>query len=282
LNGATADARVENGYARIRRAWKAEDRVVLTLPRSLRVEPTPDDPDTIALMYGPLVLAADLGPATEKWSGSDPFFVAEDVLAGIVPAEAESLRRDFKTAGIAHPVDVVLRPFAFQYERNTAVYFRRFTDESWRAEEARLTAETERMKALDARSADVVRLGDEADEKAHDLASKISYAVSYRRRKGRDARTDGHFEFTMKTQPGPLALRATYWGGERNRHFKILVDGTVIATQRLDGEPDGEFIERDYPIPPALTQDKSTVRVRFEPETDSRVGPSFGVRMLNV
>lgn len=276
LNGEPIDVAVANGYARIRRTWKVGDKIVLTLPHTLRVEPTPDDPNTIALLHGPFVLAADLGPASEKWSGTDPFFVAEDVLAGIV-AQPDVL---FRTKGIARPTDVTLMPFAFLQERNTAVYFRRFTDAAWKAEQAAQRAEAERVAALDARSTDIMRLGDETDEKAHDLKSNISYAVVYRRRKGRDARSGGFFEFTAKTKPGPLILQATYWGGERNRRFRILIDGEAIASVRLDGEPDGEFIVRDYPIPEALTQRKETVRVRFDPETGFTAGPSFGVRIV--
>jgi hypothetical protein len=136
------------------------------------------------------------------------------------------------------------------------------------------------VATLDARSTDIMRLGDEADEKAHDLKSNISYAVVYRRRKGRDARSGGFFEFTAKTKPGPLVLQATYWGGERNRRFRILIDGEAIASVRLDGEPDGEFTVRDYPIPTALTEGKQTVRIRFDPETGFTAGPSFGVRII--
>jgi hypothetical protein len=278
LNGQPADVRIENGYARIRRVWTREDKVVLTLPRTLRIEPTPDDPNTIALMYGPLVLAADLGPATEKWSGIDPFFVAEDVLVGIAPVAEENAA--FRATGVARPADLTLRPFAFLHERNTAVYFRRFTGEAWREEQAAQRAEAGRMKALDARSTDIMRLGDEADEKAHNLKSNISYAVVYRRRKGRDARSGGFFEFTAKTKPGPLTLQATYWGGERNRRFRILIDDTAIATERLEAEHDGMFITKDYVIPPELTEGKTSVRVRFDPETGFTAGPSFGVRLF--
>lgn len=277
LNGEPVDVAVEEGYARIRRAWKTGDKVVLTLPQTLRVEPTPDDPNTIALLRGPFVLAADLGPASEKWSGTEPFFVTDDVLAGIVPVrEGPGM---FRTSGIAHPADVTLTTFAFAIESNTAVYFRRFTDEAWREEQARQKTQADRMATLDARSADIMRLGDEADEKAHDLVSNISYAVVYRRRKGRDARSGGYFEFTAKTRPGPLTLQATYWGGERNRRFRILIDGNVIATESLEGDEDGAFVTRDYAIPPALVQGKTSVRVRFDPETGFTAGPSFGVRL---
>jgi len=278
VNGEGAPATPEGGYLRIRRAWKAGDEVVLTLPRTLRLEPTPDDPATVAVLYGPLVMAGDLGPATEAWTGPAPVLVGADLLGAMAPQAEPAV---FRTQGVGRPGDLTLRPYAFAQERNTAVYFRRFTDAEWVAEQVSYKAEQARMRDLQARSADVMHLGEMQAERDHRLDSKISYPVVYRGRNGRDARTGGFFEFTMKTRPGPLVLQATYWGEERNRRFRILVDGVAVAQERLTGERPGEFFERDYPIPPELTRGKSEIRVRFEPEAGVSAGPSFGVRLFS-
>ena len=63
--------------------------------------------------------------------------------------------------------------------------------------------------------------------------------------------------------------------------FDIKVDGTTIATQRLDGDRPGEFFTVDYSIPPELTGAKEHVMVRFEPAAGpNRCGPVFGVRIF--
>ena len=118
-------------------------------------------------------------------------------------------------------------------------------------------------------------------ERDHALEANLSYPVIYRGRNGRDARAGGYFEFTFKTRTGPLALQATYWGEERNRRFRILVDGVLVATEQLEANKPGEFFERDYPIPVSLTEGKPTVRVRFEPEERVSAGPVFGVRLMS-
>ncbi len=62
LNGKALDATAEPGsYLTIRRQWKSGDRIEMTLPMRLSVEVTPDDPTMQAFLYGPLVLAGDLG-----------------------------------------------------------------------------------------------------------------------------------------------------------------------------------------------------------------------------
>ena len=51
-----------DSYVKITRVWHQNDTVELNLPKVLRKEPLPDNPSRMALMWGPLVLAGDLGP----------------------------------------------------------------------------------------------------------------------------------------------------------------------------------------------------------------------------
>ena len=279
INGKAEPLAVADGYAQIERRWRAGDRIVLTLPMALRTEPTNDDPATIALLHGPVVLAADLGPADQPFDGPAPALVAADVLAGFAPVDAAAGR--FRTRGIARPGDLAFAPFFQMRDRRTAVYFKAFDDADWTREQAAFAAEQARLRDLAARSVDVMNLGEMQPERDHQLTAKNSYAVTYRGRHGRDARTFGYFEFRAKARPGALRLQATYWGEERNKLFDILVDGTRIATQRLDGAVPGDFFDRDYAIPEDLTRGKESVLIRFQPANDTtRCGPVFGVRIL--
>jgi uncharacterized protein len=60
INGRALDNRPEPGsFATIHRKWKNGDRIELELPMALRLEPIdPPHPQTVALLYGPLVLFA--------------------------------------------------------------------------------------------------------------------------------------------------------------------------------------------------------------------------------
>jgi len=62
LNGRVLDASAEPGsYLAVKRAWQPRDRLELGLPMHLHVETMPDDTRMQAFLYGPLVLAGDLG-----------------------------------------------------------------------------------------------------------------------------------------------------------------------------------------------------------------------------
>lgn len=77
VNGKPLDASpVPGSYLRIDRAWKKGDSIELDMPMHLHAEPFADDPNLLAVLYGPLVLAGQfpLGtvPAPDvKPHGSD-------------------------------------------------------------------------------------------------------------------------------------------------------------------------------------------------------------------
>jgi DUF1680 family protein len=62
VNGRPLDATPGSGsYLSLTRVWKKGDRIDLELPMGLSAEPFPDDPRVLAFLYGPIVLAGDLG-----------------------------------------------------------------------------------------------------------------------------------------------------------------------------------------------------------------------------
>ncbi len=189
VNGKPVPAGTPGDYAVIRRRWPRATGSRRTLPMRLRTEAANDDPSTVALLHGPIVLAADLGPADQPFEGPAPALVAADLLAGFAPVDAAAGR--FRTTGIARPADLGFAPFFQQRDRRTAVYFKSFDDAGWAREQVAFAAEHARLQDLARRSVDVMNLGEMQPERDHGLTAKNSYAVTYRGRHGRDARTFG-------------------------------------------------------------------------------------------
>jgi DUF1680 family protein len=62
INGGPLEAIADPGsYLGLRKVWKDGDTITVSLPMELRQEPLPGDGSVVAALYGPLVLAADLG-----------------------------------------------------------------------------------------------------------------------------------------------------------------------------------------------------------------------------
>ncbi len=114
-----------SGYVVIDRTWKNGDVVEVEMPFALRAAPMPDDKNRVAIMYGPLVLAGDLGPVKdERAEKSDyvPVLVAEgrDPSDWLSPVEGEP--NTFRTTS-ARPRNVTLKPFFRTHDRRYTVYW---------------------------------------------------------------------------------------------------------------------------------------------------------------
>ncbi|MEA9912391.1 glycoside hydrolase family 127 protein [Xanthomonas campestris pv. raphani] len=275
LNGAVVDAAPVDGYLRVTRIWHPGDTLNLSLHMPLRLEATPDDPAWVSLLRGPLVLAADLGDAATPWSGKTPALIGGDeVLQQLQPA-AEQGSYVYRDGGQHWRFS----PFYAQFDRRSAVYLEHRSANDWQQRQAEQDAAAARQRALDASALDWVALGDDASEKAHALQSDGSYALSYRRRAGRDARTGGFIAFTLRNTATARVLRLRYWGDETRRRFRILADGELIANERLDGNRGLDFVDVDYALPAALAG-RATLQIRIEPETGYSAGPAFGCWVL--
>jgi DUF1680 family protein len=61
VNGKKLETSAEASFISIRRNWENNDEVKLVIPMSVHLEFLPDDSSKFAIMYGPLVMAADMG-----------------------------------------------------------------------------------------------------------------------------------------------------------------------------------------------------------------------------
>lgn len=135
INGKPLESFAAPGsYLTISRIWKSGDRVELTLPMRLHIEAMPDDSKTQAVMYGPLVLAGDLGneglteamligpnaPRPQRLPVTVPGFKAADAdpSSWIKPADKPLT---FRTAG--QEKDVALAPLNSIFDRRYSVYW---------------------------------------------------------------------------------------------------------------------------------------------------------------
>lgn len=283
VNNDKVSPQMDSGYALLHRSWKEGDHVRLSLPLALRLEAAPGNDRVVSILRGPMVLAADLGPSDKPFEGVAPALVGADLLAGIKPVAASDAV--YRTEGIGRPGELTLKPFYSQWEERAALYFNRYSEPEWAKYQVTYLAEQAKQKDIAARSLDVMHLGEMQAEHDHALKAENSYPLVYRARNGRDARAGGYFTFEMATRKdgkemGALLLSVTYWGGEVNRDFNILVDGQLVAHQLLKAEKPGDWQDIEYPIPLELTKGKDKITLRFESLNRKTVGPVFGVRLF--
>lgn len=283
-------------YVTLSRKWQDGDRIDVRLPMGLRVHHARDDEQLGFVMYGPLVLAGELGRdgmpdnlccAHNKQHSGDPVpEVPVLVTDGRDPAAWLKRTDDpgvlrFQTQGVGKPRDVSLIPLHELHHQRYTVYWRLFTRAGWQEEKAAREAEARQKKALEAKTVD--RVTPMADlERAHNQQGETTYAGSAFGRRWRDARGGGWFSYDMKVAPDrPMTLMVTYWGGDvGNRVFDILIDGRKLATQKLNALKPGEFVDITHDIPGEWTRNRKKVTVRFQAHPGCMAGGVFGCRMV--
>ncbi|MFO1019481.1 MAG: glycoside hydrolase family 127 protein [Planctomycetales bacterium] len=291
LNGQPLEIRGTPGsYVTIRRRWQTGDRLEVQLPMTLRAEPLPYAPKTLAFVYGPIVLAGQLGtkdlPSPYATSQVDqiglpdphaPVFVSGDgkILDRIEKVPNQTLT--FRTRGLGQPQDVTLIPFFRTHHQRYSVYWSLYSPQEWERHQAELAAVEARRREIEARRIDEVHPGEQQSETDHHLQGMNTQAGPFQDRKWRHA-AEGWFSWDLKVAPSdvPQVLTCTYWGSDTGRTFDILVDGQKIATQTLSMKRPEEFIDVDYPLPPELLRNKQKVTIRFRPTRGGMAGGVFG------
>lgn len=284
INGTPSGFEISlKGYASITRKWKAGDEVEVTIPMTFHALPTPDLKTRAALFYGPLLLAGDLGPNDEPAPELTPVIVAQDrpLSEWIKTVPGKTLA--FQTDDAGRPDDLTLVPFYKMHHRRYGVYWDFFTEDEWQQHQADYRAEQERLRELEARTVDVMRIGEMQPERNHNLKSKNSSAGEAFGRKWRHADNGGWFSFEFKTTEEPCELVCTYWGDDAgNRTFDILIDGTKIAEQTLDRNKPNEFFDVAYPVPQELRKGKERITVKFQAHPNNIAGGLFGCRLVKI
>ena len=286
-------------YIELIRTWKTGDTVELILPKTLRLEPTPDSSQVAAIMWGPLVLAVDLGPERERGRGRDvnseplaiPVFVAAekpvDQWVQSVPGEPGHFRitevgRDNLGADIK--IEANLMPFFRLHRRAYAVYFDIFSEPGWEEKKDGYVAEQERQHALERATVAYVQPGEMQPERDFNYQgpedARITQVMG---RPGRRSRS--WLSFDLPVEPSiPMALVVTYYTGERSvrTSFDILVDDQKISHQEVTRSYPQRFIDVEYSIDTGLIKGKDKITVRFEAAEGSTVAAVFGIRVIRV
>lgn len=295
-----------SSYIEIEREWRDRDCLEVVMPMHTILEPMPNVPDYVAVLHGPIVLAARTG--TEDLQGliaddtrwahiahgqvlpleEAPMFVSDSdsIIDKITPVEGQPLH--FKARALIQPEryqDLTLEPFYAVHDARYMMYWRMVKPQEY---QNILTSIKQAQKAkllLDQRTIDRVFPGEQQPEADHNLQHERSESGVYRNRSLRHAVSPGWFSYDLKVDPDkPLALYVLYWGNEPSRRtVDILVDGQRLAAENpVRRWNRNEFVAVEYPLPADWLSGKTRITVRFNPHRGHIAGGIFDLRILEV
>jgi uncharacterized protein len=281
------------GYVEIDRTWTTGDTVSLVLPKRLRVERLGDDPTRAAIMWGPLVLAGDLGaaPARNRTEGQQPAPAAPALVTDKPVTDWLRPIADrpgaFRAGGVAlamdaskAPRDVELAPFYTVHRRTYVAYWDLLTRPEYDARLAQLAREEAAHRRLESLSVAFVPAGDPDAEKPFNPKGEDTSVVRVDGRPGR--RGAKWFSYDVPIDPStPLSLVVTYNSDNRRpRSFDILIDGARFYAEAMPQSSISRFVDQHYVVPRELVDGKKQVTVQFQATAGNEIAPVFGVRFI--
>lgn len=265
------------------------DVITVVFARGLHVDYASDDPHFGSIMYGPIVLAGELGSGDmpedrvadnracrDALPAKDiPMLVGtlSDLDSWIQCVSQRPLRFTVKNGGGQRGVGMV--PYFQMHHQRHAVYWNIYSRDEYDRRKRTLT--------------DGVDIGDEEDERRHALKGEndtvcwhdFFWAKNTRFRMARD----GWFSYTLridKSESGPYSLVCRFWGDEPEANvFDILVDGRLLRTVSLNRRLHLTYVDDVYPVPTEWTRGKDKVTVTFRASGGKVAGGLYSLKITS-
>lgn len=301
INGKKTDVTAQPGsYIALERTWKKGDQIEITLPMQTTTEALPDGSNYVAFLRGPIVLAAKTDTTDLNGLLADdsrmghiaagktyplqqmPLLVSTEsrIEKYLKPVPGKSLT--YTASELLYPAKyrtLELIPFYRLHDARYVIYWQKQSPEGLQKMQEELARQEAIAQQLAAITLDVVYAGEQQPESDHFVKSEKSNTGQNQDRHWRDAR--GWFSYQLKN-PNQQAdrLQVTYWGKDRNRKFKILLNDQPLATVEQDGQKGEAFYTEEYAIPASQNAQAGPLTVKFLAEPGSATGGIYEVRLL--
>lgn len=294
---------VPASYVSVERKWKSGDVISIELPMHTTAEFLPDNSSWVSFIHGPIVLAAvtDSTNLQGLWADDSrmghvangklypineaPMVVTEDghnFVANVKPVENTPLT--FTTSDLVYPdkyKDLRLVPFFNIHEARYMIYWPVVNRENLQDKLKAMQEKEAALLALEARIVDQIATGEQQPEAEHNFKGERTNTGLNQDYFWRDARGWFSYELSNKNKEGKV-LRITYFGGDKDRNFDILLNDKLLDTVNLDGSKENVFYDVDYEIPDEILNDLSDnqMTLKFVAHEGSVAGGIYYIRLL--
>jgi DUF1680 family protein len=303
VNGDAVAVTTEPGnYFSLERTWKNADKIEVKLPMHLTSERLPDGSNYKVLKYGPIVLAAKTGTQDMDGLFADAsrgghIAAGKEIpltqMAFFLSDRTEAIEKfvkkvpgknlTFTASEVLYPAkfkDLEFIPFYQLHDSRYVMYLPLETTKGIQKIKKKLKEDENEEKILAAMTIDRVAPGEQQPEADHFIESEDSNIGINRDRHWRDA--EGWFSYRLvDREKEARRLRITYFGGDTDRNFKVIVNDQVIAKERFQGLKGNRFFQRDYTLPAGVVKNSNGVlEIKFEALPGSRTAGIYDVRLM--
>ena len=281
VNGTSQKFKVDNGYIALNRKWSKGDSVTLTLPMRLQAVALPDGSPNYSFLYGPIVLASNLGKERMDGMYADdsrgghiahgpqlplqdmPVIVGnkENLLSHIEKVADKPLT--FRLTGVQPSAyeGMILEPFNTLHECRYMAYWNVVSPDEWESRMARLREEESAKAALKAITADMVVCGEQQPESDHFITMESSATGDDAGIHWRDA--SGWFSYKLSASgKKPSKLRVIF-RPESGKDARVTIGGKEVGI--LTGASTDNPVTIDLPVATS-TSENGTMEIRISPD----------------
>lgn len=301
VNGKAENIVAQPGsYVKLERTWKKGDQIEIVLPMHVKAEPMPGKAPYVALLNGPILLAAKtdstnltglfaddsrmghIASGTQYPLQDMPLFVNNqtDYASQVHPVKGKS--QTFKASNLIYPAtkkNLELTPFYKLHDSRYIVYWQTVNEAGLNAMKVQLAKEESEKAKLLALTIDMVYPGEQQPESDHFIEMENSQNGTHKDRHWRTAK--GWFSYQLANPKKETAvLRLTYFGRDANRNFSILINDREIAKVSLDGKMGDKFYDVDYQIPAEIISRTTKLKVKFVAESGSETAGIYELRLM--
>jgi hypothetical protein len=268
------------------------------------IEHLPNVPAYIAMVHGPIVLAAKTGTQDLKGLIADdsrwghipggaklpldkaPILIQDnlqDIAADLVPVAGKPLSFTLRNVNMINPSNVTLEPFSGIHNARYMIYWMALTSTQYKSYVDSIAKEEKEKLALEERTVDFVAPGEQQPEVDHAMQTSRSRSATAQDKLYREAANGGYFSYNLATGgKDRLSLLVQYWGAEwGNRKFEIYIDDQKLITEDNSGRwNQSAFQKVEYAIPENLIKGKDHIRVKFQSLPGSTAGGVYYIRLL--
>ena len=298
VNGSETVFKTEGGFVKITRKWSKGDKVEVELPMSVRAIPLPDNSDNYSFMYGPVVLAAEIGRQEQLGMYADdsrgghiaagrqiplqemPVIVGnkDELLKMISKVEGKPLTFHLSgTAPAKYQNGMTLVPFSSLHECRYMVYWPVLSEDQWKERVARQEMEENARVALEMVTADKVTCGEQQPESDHFVKMENSSNGDHNGRHWRMARRGGWFSYDMRTRGNEVKFVRITCTGREGSEAKVIMNGAEAGTLNITTPDTEETIL--VPVPEEM-QKSEIINVSINTAEDKMSPMIYEVRLV--
>ena len=298
VNGSETVFKTEGGFVKITRKWSKGDKVEVELPMSVRAIHLPDNSDNYSFMYGPVVLAAEIGRQEQLGMYADdsrgghiaagrqiplqemPVIVGnkDELLKMISKVEGKPLTFHLSgTAPAKYQNGMTLVPFSSLHECRYMVYWPVLSEDQWKERVARQEMEENARVALEMVTADKVTCGEQQPESDHFVKMENSSNGDHNGRHWRMARRGGWFSYDMRTRGNEVKFVRITCTGREGSEAKVIMNGAEAGTLNITTPDTEETIL--VPVPGEM-QKSEIINVSINTAEDKMSPMIYEVRLV--